>query len=735
MHTPCPSTTELQHLLSDLPGDSVAERAAQHLEQCAECQAKLEQLATAGTNLSELVQGLSAAEPAAHSAYWAAVGALPSAAPLAATIAGSPAPRSATNNNFHNSNIQFLAPPTDPAYLGRLAHFDVMRVLGRGGMGIVLEAFDTRLQRNVAVKVLNPDFASDETARQRFCREARAAASISHENVVAVHQVEHAAEDGLPYLVMQLITGETLEQRLLREGRLPIKEIVRIGMQTAQGLAAAHAQGLIHRDIKPGNILLEPPSGRVKLTDFGLARIADDVKLTRTGFVSGTPLYMSPEQARGEPGDARSDLFSLGAILYEMCAGQPPFQGNSALAIMKQISDNQHRPIRGLNPEVPSWLAEMIDELLAKKPADRYQSAADLAEVFDYAWARLRSSDDLPAVCQEEQQQRSRRNLFIFSLVGCALLAAGTFLGMFLPSILRSPTAPDSSTAPLAVLAANAGSVWSLSFHPQNDVVAMAVEDGSVRLWDCRQQAILETFDAHRGVVWASQFFNEGELLATAGDDGLLKIWSRSKQDPVKVFEHPNAVRGLAIDHSGRLYAGDRQGGLHVWSLESQEPLAKAQQPGAVYSVALSPDGATLATAGSDKTIRLWNATSLTQRLPLAGHAGPVYGLSFSPSGDLLASAGWDGTIRIWDPASGNLRNSWAGGGGDIWSIAFSPRGVQVATGNTDGSVRLWNAASGELLATYRGHNTTVHTVSFNHDGTLLGSGGRDGAVRIWRVD
>src|SRR5262249_36309758 len=161
-------------------------------------------------------------------------------------------------------------------YLGRLGQFDVMRILGRGGMGVVLEAFDTRLQRNVALKVLEPELASDDVARQRFCREARTAASITHENIVAGHQVEKSADAGLPYLVMQLIAGESLEQRLARQGKLPLREIVRIGMQAAHGLAAAHAQALIHRDIKPGNILLESSHDRVKLTDFGLARVADD---------------------------------------------------------------------------------------------------------------------------------------------------------------------------------------------------------------------------------------------------------------------------------------------------------------------------------------------------------------------------------------------------------------------------------------------------------------------------
>jgi eukaryotic-like serine/threonine-protein kinase len=727
--TACPSTDELRQLLGDSLSDQQQESCAQHLDRCACCQAKLEELATGGTNLSQLVERLDQSEPVAASAYWPAIRAVGQAAALAPTIAPESPPL------VRDSSTNFLLPATDPAYLGRLAHFDVMRVLGRGGMGIVLEAFDSRLQRHVALKVLNPDLAHDETARQRFCREARAAASITHENVVAVHQVEQAADNGLPYLVMQLVAGETLEQRLLREKRLPLKEIVRIGLQAAQGLAAAHAQGLTHRDIKPGNILLEPPHDRVKLTDFGLARIADDVKLTRTGFVTGTPLYMAPEQALGESADPRSDLFSLGAILYEMCAGQPPFQGNSALAILRQITEVKHRPLRELNPDIPPWLAELVDELLAKKPEDRYQTAADLAEVLEYHWAHLRtSSADLPAVCQAELKQRSRRNWLILAAVGAVLVTAGLLAGMFLSRGSHS-TADASSAKPVAVLAANAGSAWSVSFDPKSDTVAMAVEDGSVRLWDWPTKTIQETFDAHRGVVWALRFSDDGAFLATAGDDGLLKIWSRAKQEPLQVFEHPNAVRGLAISSDGKFFAGDRKGGLHVWSLESSEPLLTAQQPGAVYTVAISPDGKTLATAGSDKTIRLWNAQTLKQKLLLEGHAGPVHSLSFNRDGDRLASAGWDGTIRVWEPSGGKLLNSWNGHGGDIWTIAFSPKGARLATGGQDGAVKIWEAETGTLLATYVGHHTTVHTIAFNRDGTLLGSGGRDGAVRIWRMN
>jgi serine/threonine protein kinase len=733
--TTCPTTQELRLLISGSLGNDRQAHCTEHLDHCACCQTRIEELATEGTNLSRVVERLNETEPLATSAYWPA---LQSLAGGGAETAVSPPVKART----HDVQLAFLLPATDPAYLGRLAQFDVMRILGRGGMGVVLEAFDSRLQRNVAVKVLDPDLQDDEVARQRFCREARAAASITHENVVAVHQVEKSGEEGLPYLVMQLISGETLEQRLARENRLSTNEIVRIGMEAARGLAAAHAQGLIHRDIKPGNILLESSTGRVKLTDFGLARVADDVKLTRTGFVSGTPLYMSPEQAMGEQGDHRSDLFSLGAILYEMAAGEPPFAGNSALSILKQIADVRHRPLREVAPEVPGWLAEMIDELLAKKPADRYQSATDVAEVLEYHWLHQKaSSDELPAVCQVEVARRSRRYRITLAAIGIGLLAAGLLIGMYFanrgsPSAIPANTEEKSTAEPIAVLSANSGTVWSVAFDPHSNSLAMAVEDGSVRLWDLSTKSVKTTFKAHRGVIWVARFAPDGEYLATGGDDGLLKLWHSGEKEPFQSFQHPNAVRGLTLSSDGqRLFAGDRQGGLHVWAADGTQPLAESQQPEAIYAVALSPDGSTLATAGSDKAIRLWNAATLEQKLQLEGHAAQVYALAFNRDGSRLASVGWDHIVRTWDTSSGLLEKSWPAHGGDIWAVAYSPDGQRLATGGIDGAVRLWNPVDGEPLATYLGHKAAVHSLAFDTSGARLASGGRDGAVRIWKMD
>ena len=727
--TGCPEPEELRDLLKgSLSGDR-QQQCTEHMDTCQCCQTRLEEIATQGTNLSQIVKQLGESEPDATSAYWPALKALGASSQQVAVAQ--------SNSRTRELSLRFLQPASDSAYLGRLAHFDVMRVLGRGGMGVVLEAFDSRLQRNVALKVLDPELAGDEIARQRFCREARAAASITHENVVAVHQVEKAGDDSLPYLVMQVIVGESLEQRLAREGKLSVREIVRIGMQAAHGLEAAHSQGLIHRDIKPGNILLESPHDRVKLTDFGLARVTEDAKLTQTGFVSGTPLYMAPEQALGEETDHRSDLFSLGAILYEMCAGQTPFNGNSALAILKQIVDARPRPLRELNPAVPAWLSDTIDRLLAKKPGDRIQSAAHLAELLEFQWAILKtSSDDVPTVCEEEARKRKRRNRWIAAAIGGGFLALGLLGGMLLANRSGSPVAAVSDAEPVAVLGASAGAVWSVSFDPSSDTVAMGVEDGSVRLWDLPTKSVKSTFEAHRGAVWRARFAQRGELLATAGDDGLIKLWKPGETEPLRTFAHRNAVRGLAVAHDCRtLYAGDREGGIRIWSVDADEFLAEAKQPGAVYAVAISPDDETLATAGSDKVVRLWNAKTLVQKIPLEGHAGPTYGLAFNHDGRRLASVGWDRTVRIWDTGSGLLVKSWDGHGGDIWSVAYSPGGVKLATGSQDGAVKLWDAETGQLLATYLGHDAAIHVVAFNQDGKLLASGGRDGAVRIWQVE
>ena len=300
------------------------------------------------------------------------------------------------DENEADGALDFLHPSTRPDSLGRIGHYEVLQVLGKGGFGIVFRAFDETLQRVVAVKVLAAHLAATSPARKRFLREARSSAKVRHENVVQVYAVE---EQPLPYLVMEFIPGETLQQRIGRTGPLETVEVVRIGQQIAEGLAAAHATGLIHRDIKPANILIEAsPHPCVKITDFGLARAADDASLTQSGMVVGTPMFMAPEQALGDTLDHRADLFSLGSVLYTMCSGRPPFRANGTLAILKRVADDTPRPIREIIPEVPQWLCNIITRLHAKKPEDRIATAKEVADLLGRGMAETQPSGKVPAL-------------------------------------------------------------------------------------------------------------------------------------------------------------------------------------------------------------------------------------------------------------------------------------------------------------------------------------------------
>ncbi len=297
---------------------------------------------------------------------------------LDATIDASLSGKDTVDNELSGA-LPSLEPCDKPDRIGKLGIYEIIEVVGQGGMGTVLRAFDTKLSRIVAVKVMAPELAANPTAVKRFLREARSAAAVVHDHVVTIHAIDDQSR--LPYLVMEFIEGQTLQQKIDREGALELKQILRIGSQMAAGLAAAHKTGLIHRDVKPANILLENGVERVKITDFGLARAADDVEMTKTGLIAGTPQYMSPEQAQGDAIDSRSDLFSLGSVLYTMCAGRPPFRAETTMGTLRRVCDDVPRPIHEVNAEVPHWLEAIVDKLLAKDPADRFQTAAEVADL------------------------------------------------------------------------------------------------------------------------------------------------------------------------------------------------------------------------------------------------------------------------------------------------------------------------------------------------------------------
>ena len=331
-------------------------------------------------------------------------------------------------------SLDFLEPADSDEFIGHFDDYRIIECVGSGGMGIVLKAFDPTLNRIVALKVLSPHMAAGVNARQRFLREARAAAAVSHDHITTIHAV--GEWNGLPYLVMEFISGVTLQHQVDTVGPLELKEILRIGMQVASGLSAAHAQGLVHRDVKPGNILLENSVQRVKITDFGLARTVDDVSITRSGMVTGTPEYMAPEQARDETLDHRADLFSLGSVLYAMCTGESPFRTGSLMTTLRRVSDETPRPIRELNPDIPDWPVGIVGKLHSKDAANRYQTAQELSELLARHLAELQQAGGLidPATgnatgtsddAKSDRTQGPRSRWFIFGGLFLAIAVAG----------------------------------------------------------------------------------------------------------------------------------------------------------------------------------------------------------------------------------------------------------------------------------------------------------------------
>ncbi|HYH65527.1 MAG TPA: serine/threonine-protein kinase [Urbifossiella sp.] len=318
------------------------------------------------------------------------------AADTGASVAAPPAdtavtPAGSTPVLARSGEYPFLDPPQAADELGRLGPFRVLDVLGKGGMGVVFRAEDTGLRRLVAVKVMLPHVAADPGARARFLREARAQAKVEHDHVAAVHLV---SEDGaVPFLAMPLLKGSSLTQALRADPTVGVAEAVRIAREIAAGLAAAHATGLVHRDVKPCNVWLEGDARRVKLLDFGLARAVADPgdQLTRPGAVVGTPAYMSPEQARGQGVDHRTDLFSLGCVLYLLLAHRPAFAGGNVPAILVAIVSQAPRRPSAFNVLVPPALDALVMELLAKVPADRPETAAEVAERLAAVEAGLRT--------------------------------------------------------------------------------------------------------------------------------------------------------------------------------------------------------------------------------------------------------------------------------------------------------------------------------------------------------
>jgi WD40 repeat protein len=618
--------------------------------------------------------------------------------------------------------LGFLAPPRQPGALGRLDHYAVLEIVGQGGMGVVLRAFDEKLHRVVAIKTLAPQLATSALARKRFVREAQAAAAVGHEHVIDIHAVEDTGT--VPYLVMQYVHGVSLEAHIQQAGALGVKEILRIGLQVAEGLAAAHRQGLVHRDVKPANILLENGVQRVKLTDFGLARAVDDASLTGSGYVAGTPMYMAPEQARGEPVDHRADLFSLGSVLYTMCTGRPPFRAETALAVLKRVCEDTPRPIREVNPDIPEWLTAIVFRLHAKDPAQRFQSAAEVAALLSLHLAHLQGASlaplpPVPAARPEPTPSAAVKPTLVQPGVGRAGAAA---------SGVR-PARRRSLTAALAILlmAAGAAGIWLLLHRLDAGRITTrdAPENGDAPgkpadvVLDLRREDIPPNLLGLAGGGDPARA--PAELAAVLADDRFRlpptgECGSPVQSDDGKLLAAPTGNTVVLFDaHTGA-------------RLQTLTGLA-----GPIVRVAFSPDGKHLAAGDSTRAaIRIWDVASGKSLRTLEAPAGAIFRVAYSPDGKHLASHGHDESmVRVWDVDGGKEAFHLEGHKADISDLAYSPDGQRIFTSSFDKTVKVWDAQTGKELHTVTGHKRPVLCLALSRDGKLLASGDENHCI-LW---
>lgn len=389
MPLPCPDSALLHVIRKGSTSPEQELEIAQHLEQCAQCRAVVEMLSLDDDSDSGTELSIGESEPLPIPLHVEA-----KLAELHQEVAEKDDDLAAADSldAEHSEHtkigtgdgfvVELCQPSSHPDSIGRIGDYDLFERIGRGGMGVVYRGRDSRLGRDVALKLLKPKFAADGLFVERFLREAQAAAGINHRNVITVHAIEFVG--GIPVIVMEYVNGESLRARIRRLGPLPLSDVARLGSQIADGLAAAHDQKVTHRDVKPANILLMDETDEVRITDFGLAQAEGASRLTRSGTLLGTPRYMSPEQARGEKTSPASDLFCLGSVIYTMCVGRPPFSGKNQGEIVTAVAHAKVEEIEQIDPTLPAWLTAVIRKLHAKKPEDRFEDGRQVSSILKH---------------------------------------------------------------------------------------------------------------------------------------------------------------------------------------------------------------------------------------------------------------------------------------------------------------------------------------------------------------
>jgi WD40 repeat protein len=681
--------------------------------------------------------------------------------------------------------ISFHFPPSVlRGYLGQLGHYHLLKMLGAGSMGAVFLAEDARMRRLVAIKVPRPQWADSERFRRRFKNEARISAQVHHENVVRTYHVETTPGFPLPYLVMEYVDGQTLEDYLKQRKMLPVREAAEIAAQVALGLAAAHKKGLVHRDLKPSNILVEKHSGKAKLTDFGLARAADGTDLpSRSGGRVGTTQYMSPEQIQTPfCVDNRSDIFSFGIVLYEMLAGERPFAGSETIIVKKIVNDQPKSP-REFNDKVDRDLETITLKCLAKDPAQRYKSASEVAEDLRL-WLKGEPTKARPpgairklwGVCRRKPGLAFACVLAAVALVELAFILfpypIAAIFGWGAGNEIQGAQKWDGRDIPLILpefpqrQIATAQFDLALKSHKEGEVgpamhrLVECLESAPPRSEDlCRRIRLkLNNFRPHlppvRSILLQQTgtttvaFTDDGSIIATTTSDRTICLWNALQNTAPPTLRaqlkgrHRGVIIAIAFSPSKKILAtADDEGKVWLWNVDTGKPLLEHPCCHArrVSAVTFAPDSATVVMASHDNTVRLWEVATGKERpgSPLS-HPDKITSVAISSKGKVLTGC-CDGRSRLWELSTGQPLNPVLEHGRKVMAVAFSPDGTIFATATEigiateNGIVQLWLADSKTPLGLAL-HPGDVTALAFSSDGTRLVTGCSDNNARLWEV-
>lgn len=657
----------------------------------------------------------------------------------------------------------------------RVGPYRILKALGRGGMGVVYLAQHEQLERQVAIKMIRTDAQVSDAQLARFQTEATAVARLQHPGVVQIFGM--SKHKGSPYLILEYVPGGTLESRLAGQP-LPARQAAAILVKLARAIQAAHAQGIIHRDLKPANILLlEPEKPGIslehctpKITDFGLAKHLDRSDLTETGQIMGTPDFMPPEQAKGQIKDVgpTADIYALGAILYSMLAGRPPFRGTSVIATLDLVCNQEPIPPRRFQADCPMDLETICLKCLEKSPGLRYAAAKDLADDLE------RFLNGQPVLARPigvggRSVRWAKRNPLASGLLAAVFLVCllGTGVSTSL-AIHASKRAREAEAATelaeqgqeLARRAAEAETLsrerveW-LAYANQVCLAQREFERGRVTkanmvLDSCRlaqrhwEHAYLRQLAngksrvlvGHAGAVNEIAVHPDGSKLVSAGADGVIRLWDLHSGTLVRLLTGPVvAMESVQFSPDGkRLAIADRSGLVRIQETSGYRELFSFQaHTGAAHSVRFHPAGAQIATSGADETVGIWNAADGALLARLNGHRGPVRRVAFNQDGEHLASGGTDGSVRVWRLRDAGqllvLRNEPG-----VYDVAFSPDGQQLASAGEDRVVHVWSLPTGRKLQTLQGHTAAVRALVYSRDGKRLVTAGGEGVVKVWET-